>query len=450
MRWGPGGAFGLIAVLGLSLLTGPAAAVVPSLEPRNDFGDEVFLPGCTTAEQMECIEAIDYILDGQWVSAPGPFVVKTIESSDGNGGNIVYGPDKTYFDSPGLTHAGGAGQLAPQLIISPYINGPEYPAYKFALQPTSVGEDISGPIDPAGLASTTYRMTFRTAQLRPIFANMTSIGAQVTATAIPGGLRVSLSGEPGPSQFVGDEALAEKEDRFEAITREWYGFITDARFLDSEGRCDGKGIVAAYSNGYGGQPPEWDPRTGSLSFGTNGYHYGPDGEVYKGRAEVYVPGELARCLWQVDPRRTSRVEIEVYTDSGDEAAGTKSIAYDADTDMIRMIAIDFTFSRKDIVARPTPLKAKAGKTVCSVGRTMCVSLDRASKSAKVTVAKVSGASEVVAVAMRGAREDGKTQIQSPLRKGKATITVKLAGAKSKGQLWVLRTPSDFISSFEVG
>lgn len=110
-----------------------------------------------------------YVLDGQWVSAAGPLIVKTIESDDGNG-NIVYGSDLTYFDTPGLSHAEGAGQVTPQVIVSPYINGPEYPAYKFALQPVAVEDGRYRSVDPTGLQVTTYRLTFRTSNLSPNLA----------------------------------------------------------------------------------------------------------------------------------------------------------------------------------------------------------------------------------------------------------------------------------------
>ena len=449
MHLGIGGALGLIAALGLSLLTGPASAIVPADEPRRDLSDETFLPGCTTPEQMECIEGVDYLLDGQWQSAVGPLTVKTIESDDGNG-NIEYGQDLTYFDTPGLLHAEGAGQVAPQLIVSPNINGPEFPAYKVALQPVAVEGDRYQSVDPTGLQRTTYRLRFRTSELQPIFSQMTTVGAITTMEAIAGGLRVSLTGEPGPSQFVKDYAVSDRTDTFDAVSYEWGGFLSDARFADPGGTCVGLGLVTAYSNGNGGQIPQWDRRTGSLSFGTGGYHYGPDGKVYRGRAEVTVPGALARCLWQVDPRQTSRIEIEVFGDGGEEVAGTKSINYDASADVIRMIAIDFTYSEKQIVARPTPIDAKASKQACDPSKIVCVTVDRARKSAKVSLAKVKGVSSVVAVALDGNREDGRTQVTAPVKKGKATLTVKLAGSMSKGQVWVVRTPSTFIGSFQVG
>jgi hypothetical protein len=57
---------------------------------------------------------------------------------------------------------------------------------------------------------------------------------------------------------------------------------------------------------------------------------------------------------------------------------------------------------------------------------------------------------VVAVALRGSREDGNTQVTGRVNKGKASFSVPLSGAKSKGQVWVVRTQSTFISSFQVG
>jgi len=143
------------------------------------------------------------------------------------------------------------------------------------------------------------------------------------------------------------------------------------------------------------------------------------------------------------------MEVEVYTENGEEAAGTKSIAYDVKADVVKMIAIDFTYSKKQIAARPTPIAAVPGKKACDAANLVCVTVDRARKTAKVSVVKVTGASEVLAVALRGTREDG-PEVKVSVKKGKASLTLKLAGAKSQGEVWVVRTPSTFISSFQVG
>jgi hypothetical protein len=458
MRKGIGGALGLVAVLGLSLLTGPATAVVPaepvgSVEPRK----RDFLPPCETAESMNCIESIEYQVDGQWRTG-------TLLPPDG--------PDtpQTYsYSTPGLQHEGGRSAVSAGLIERDDINGPPYAAYQFQLQasPHGTGTFWDPPVlrcedgDPSKpgtdpcwrapwLAEVDYRFTFRTSTLMPIFVQSSVVGTTTSIDPVPGGLRVAVAGRPGPSQWGGDDAPGQGKDQFWAVTYEWAGFVTDARARNGVlAECDGLGIATAYSNGNGGQIPEWDSRTGTLSFGTSGFHYAPDGSVYRGRAEVFVPGELARCMWKVDPRQTARMEVEVYTENGEEAAGTKSIAYDAKADLVKMIAIDFTYSQKQIAARPTPIAAVPGKKACDAANLVCVTVDRARKTAKVSVAKVTGASEVLAVALRGTREDG-PQVGASVKKGKVALTVKLLGAKSKGQIWVVRTPWTFISSFQVG
>ena len=467
MRKGAGGALLATAVLGLSILTGPASAVAPvesvgSVEPRKTN----FLPHCETPQAMNCVESISYLLDGQWIEA-AVTAKRWIISDDGNG-NIVYGDTYYVYDTPGLLHEGGRSSMNAALIERDDINGPPYAAYQFQIQAWPQDADLywdppinrctdgnpsrpgTGPCFRAPwLADTEYRFTFRTSTLVPIFVQTSVVGAQTSVEEIADGARVSVIGRPGPGQLV-DPATVEREDRALGISYEWTGFITDARAKGgSLAACQGLGITTAYSNGNGGQMPEWDARTGTLSFGTSGAHYGPDGKVYRGLAEIFVPGPLARCMWQVDPRQTARMEIEVFTENGEESAGTKSIGYDVAQDLVKMIAIDFTYSEKEIAARPTPIDAKPGKKACDVTKTVCVTVDRSRKSAKVSIAKVMGASEVVAVALRGTREDG-PQIGAPVKKGKASLTVKLSGAKSKGQIWVVRTPSTYISSFQVG
>ena len=412
-----------------------------------------FLPPCAGPDSMNCIESIEYLLDGEWRAG-------ALLPHDGPDTPFTYG-----YGTPGLVHEAGRTAVNAGLIERDDVNGPPYAAYQFQLQAHPHGTDVlwdppinrcenrdpgkpgTGPCWRAPwLAETDYRFTFRTNTLVPIFARSSAIGLAVSVEGIPGGRRVAVTGRPGPGQFWGDE----KADRAEAITYEWEGFIADARARNGVlAECQGLGVATAYSNGNGGFMPEWDARTGSLVFGVTGLHYGPDGKVYRGRAEVLVPGPLARCMWKVDPRQTARMEVEVYTENGEEAAGTKSIAYDAQADLVKMIAIDFTYSQKQIAARPTPIDARPGKKACDVTNTVCVTVDRARKSAKVSVAKVTGAREIVAVPLRGSREDG-PQVGAPVKRGKASFTVRLAGAKSQGQVWVVRTPSTFISSFQVG
>jgi hypothetical protein len=415
---------------------------------------------------MNCVESISYLLDGQWIEA-AVTAKRWIISDDGNG-NIVYGDTYYVYDTPGLLHEGGRSSMNAALIERDDINGPPYAAYQFQIQAWPQDADLfwdppinrctegnpsrpgTGPCFRAPwLADTEYRFIFRTSTLVPIFVQTTVVGAQTSVEKVTGGVRVSVAGGPGPGQLV-DPATVEREDRALGVSYEWAGFITDARAKGgSLAACQGLGITTAYSNGNGGQMPEWDSRTGTLSFGTGGAHYAPDGSVYRGLAEIVVPGPLARCMWNVDPRQVSRMEVEVYTENGEEAAGTKSIAYDVKADVVKMIAIDFTYSKKQIAARPTPIAAVPGKKACDAANLVCVTVDRARKTAKVSVVKVTGASEVLAVALRGTREDG-PEVKVSVKKGKASLTLKLAGAKSQGEVWVVRTPSTFISSFQVG
>lgn len=449
-----------LIVVGTILSSGSVAVGVTSdavAEPREERDSMRAIPWCSTEGQWNCIESVEYLVNTQWQTA-------VVAASPSTGGAVL--------DSPGLTHEMGRTQIRAEAFERYDVDGTEHPAYQLQLQAWPHGKILWDPVVPycdaskegqgnpvqgtdpcirgPWLAETSYRMTFRSSRFQPILA-MTSVRDMETSfEEIPGGLRFSLSGSPGASQMTFDWGPGAKNDKVDAISYEWAGLITDARGANGlGGGCDGLGIVTAHSNGSGGRMPEWNPRTGSLSFGVGGYHYAPDGSLYRGRAEITVPGQLARCLWQVDPRQTARMEVEVYTENGEEAAGTKSIGYDVKADVVKLIAIDFTYSKKQVTARPTPIAAKPGQKACDVAKSLCVAVDRARKTATVTVSKVKGASEVTAVALRGAREDG-PQVGASVKNGKASLTVKLSGAKSKGQVWVVRTPSTFISSFQVG
>jgi len=302
------------------------------------------------------------------------------------------------------------------------------------------------------LADTSYRMTFRSSTLDPILA-MTSIqGLETSFTLFPQGVRFSLAGRPGASQWTLGWGDAEIQDRFDAVSYEWGGLVTDARGangIGAAGGCSGIGLATVFSNGKDPQMPQWDARTGSLTYGVSGRHYAPDGTVYRGHAEVFIQGPLARCLWGVDPRRTARMEVEVYGDEGEDVAGTKSIAYDAKTDLVKMIAIDFTYSEKDVVARPSPMAAKPGTRSCNAAKSLCVRVDSRGKSARVAVIKITGVSDVYAVSMRGAGEDPSTEKRMSVKNGRATFTLDLSRAL-QGRVWIIRTNGTFIGSFQVG
>jgi len=473
MRVGFGGALLAIAGLSLSLLTGSALAESVADLPRDLREVSVepqkleFLPHCQTPQSMNCIESIEYKLDDEWQTAI-LIVGREIISDDGNG-NIVYGNPYYEYETPGLIHEGGRTSVKAMLIERDDINGPPYAAYQTTIQAWPQSRTVlwDPPInrcdngdprfpgnDPCWrapwLADTDYRFTFRTSTLIPVFAQSSVVGMSTSTTEVPRGLRVSVAGRPGPSQWALNSQVAKKNDQFDAVTYEWDGFLSDIRARNGAlAECQGLGMATAYSNGNGGQIPEWSPQTGTLTFGTAGFHYDQDGRVYRGRAEVFVPGPLARCMWKVDPRQTARMSVEVFSDDGNEVAGTKSIAYDARADLVRMIAVDFTFSEKQIVARPTPVEIKPGKRACNAQKTMCVTVDRARKTAKVTLTKVRGSKEVTAVVMRGTREDGGSQVNASVKKGKASFALRLQGSKSKDEFWVLRTRSTYISSFQV-
>ena len=441
-----------------TVLTAPSVASREQVNsPREGRNSIQAIPWCSTDGQWNCIESVEYLFDGRWQAA----VVAGLPSWGG-----------AVLDSPGLTHEMGRTQIRAEAFERYDVDGTEHPAYQLQLQAWPHGKILLDPVFPycdaskegqgnpvpgkdpcirgPWLAETSYRMTFRSSRFQPILAMTSMTEMQTSFEEIPGGVRFSLSGRPGASQMTYGWGPGADADKVDAISYEWAGLITDARGANGlGGGCDGLGIVTAHSNGYGGQMPKWDPKTGSLSFGVGGRHYAPDGSLYKGRAEIFVPGPLARCMWKVDPRQTARMEVEVYTEKGEEVAGTKSIAYDGEADLVKMIAIDFTYSEKQIAARPTPIAAQPGKKACDAANLVCVTVDRARKTAKVSLAKVTGANEVTAVALRGTREDG-LQVKAPVKKGKASFTVMLAGAKSKDQIWVVRTPSTFITSFQVG
>ena len=273
MRKGIGGALLVTAGLGLSLLTGPASAVLPSEVGASENTRVRPILWCFQPTDSNCIESLEYQVDGAWQTAT---VAEVIDW----GGKPV-----AVLNTPGLAHEAGRTQVVAEAFERDDINGPEFPAYQVQLQSWPQGNDgvwdppinrcVNGdPSKPTGkdpcwrapwLAETPYRLSLRTTTLVPIFAQTSLVDMQTVITEIPGGRRIALAGKPGPSQWVLDYQVAERTDQFDAVTYEWGGFLTDARaFGGSLAQCQGLGIASAYSNGNGGRLPEWEARTGTL------------------------------------------------------------------------------------------------------------------------------------------------------------------------------------------
>jgi hypothetical protein len=124
VRPGFGGALLLSAGLGLSLLTGPASADAPVLvEPKtqlqpshelNPAFKRVELPACQTADSMNCIESIEYLLDGQWRT--GILKVGRWTTGEDPDGNPIYGDPYYEYQTPGLEHEGGRTSVVAMLV----------------------------------------------------------------------------------------------------------------------------------------------------------------------------------------------------------------------------------------------------------------------------------------------------------------------------------------------
>ena len=117
-------------------MTGPASAIVPTGEsfvslvaaaakPQPRLME--FLPPCSTPQSMNCIESIEYQVDGEWLAG-------VLVPHDG--------PDEpqTYsYSTPGLIHEDGRSAVSAGLIERDDINGPSQPAYSFQLQASPHG-----------------------------------------------------------------------------------------------------------------------------------------------------------------------------------------------------------------------------------------------------------------------------------------------------------------------
>lgn len=163
-----------LVVVGTLLSTSSAASGVASEEItslQEGRSDIQAIPWCASEGQWNCIESVEYLLEGQWRTA-------VVAERPLWGGAVL--------DSPGLTHEMGRTQIRAEAFERYDIDGTEHPAYQLQLQAWPHGKILWDPVFPfcdaskegqgnpvpgtdpcirgPWLAETSYRMTFRSSR----------------------------------------------------------------------------------------------------------------------------------------------------------------------------------------------------------------------------------------------------------------------------------------------
>ena len=343
-----------------------------------------FLLACERDIQLDCIESIGLIgADGTYI--PGTFLSgHTDDVNEPGYGDIAR--HSTTWSVPGLAldegqpvtvrlqgsyggpHDSG-GSVGLTFGMSLEGSDPQSgPVTKYGCMHGETDPCYEPPILPEG---TTLRVDLRMSWLTPAIVRARALDARFSSQPMANGAhRYSLTGGAMLLQVQSEKARVTGVPEY--VSSAFDFFIWDPRLWEGEdSRCylDGP-IVYSFNGSYGGAPI-WSPQQGRLELNVSAAHYWPNGTTeWRGYYESVIPDATARCLWGIDPRRTSAMRVEVYNDEGEEKAATVGIAYRNAQVVIR--AYDFTYSSPTIAVT---VKVKAGqacfKQGAVVGKLVC-------------------------------------------------------------------------------
>lgn len=340
--------------------------------PPVDPQARTFLLYCERDIQLDCIESIGLVRpDGTYT--PGTFIAGHTEDVNEPGyGDIAR--HSTTWSVPGLAledgqpvtvrlqgSYGGPGSVG--LTFGMFLEG-----FESVAGPVSQYGCMHGETDPCLLPpvlpdGTTFRVDLRMSWLTPSVVRARAVDARFTSEPLgTGARRYSVTGGAMLLQVQSDQARETGVPEY--VSSSFDFFMWDPRLWEGrDSNCYLDGPIVYSFNGLYGGAPIWNPGQGRLELNVSAAHHWPDGNrEWRGYYETVIPDATARCLWGIDPRRTSAMRVEVYNEEGEEKAATVGIAYRNAQVVIR--AYDFTYSSPTIAVT---IKVAAGQSCFKKG-----------------------------------------------------------------------------------
>lgn len=375
----------LVAALAAVSIT-PAAQAVPLPIARDAKPDPVFLqfPACTSPTQLDCVESID-LVEGRGeivkgtVSATGDRVpIERAEPGSSKWG-FVTGTGWYQTDTwrvRGLRQEYGTEFIRPLIqLVTPGVTynsrGQVYTwpsGLKIELIPGTAADsqddgDMKVPCPPSTRLcdkipsfdpDQRLRVVVRTSWLKPGFANTTLRDFNVNITPLSGGgSRIIASGLPLPApgfyDFI-DVIDGQPREQFDYVQHSWLVNFIDAADPDFPKDCLREDFPIVSSNSWISGEPYWDSQARQLMFTVSAPHLDADNKVFRGYYDAVLPGDVARCLWRMNPKRLAgRLEISVLEEDGQSQVATTSVGYTNGN--VRVSARNFHFSSPTIIVK---------------------------------------------------------------------------------------------------
>jgi len=346
--------------------------------PVVNAADRVWILACEREAQLDCVESIG-LVDAGGTYTPGTLIRgNTFDVTHRTDGVKPYAEHTQIWDVPGLVVDGKDANIEIAMAMGgdeghgfPGLNmminfadvdlRPSTPTDPYGCRFIDRGQCLSPPIFPDG---TVLRIVTRVSWLAP--SAITVRGKDVTTSIEEigtGARRITITGSPMLLQSQGGRAEIEA-GRPQWVTSSFDFGMYDPRLESTPGgECAVDDPIILANNAQGAGLPSWRSDQGRLDLRMAAPHHWSDGKTeWRGFYETVISGDVARCMWGVDPRVTSYLSLEVYDEDGQEKAATTAIGFKGG--MITVRAYDFTFSSNTVSAQ---VKVKAGKACFTKG-----------------------------------------------------------------------------------
>lgn len=395
-RWG---VLGLVTFLCVqaSTMTGHGAVRAANWAPASKPADwtPAFLPVCSTASQLDCLESVGAYINGTLVNGTATGRVET------NSFNNSVIPE---WRIPGLVNEDGKDLVQTQLrsrqlpggqigmSLEMYVSSQDGYRPKWESPRTDCqyknpqGQCFRFGNPQSGIK---YVATFRSSWILPniVSGSLEEADAKVEKLSQSGASRVTVAGIPMTYQLR-DNAIAGQKNEAGLALLKWFRFdISDGRFLPRAWQCLNSEPPLVFGNGVGGgSAPTFTD--GQLDFQVSSPHFEPDGaKLFIGKYNATIPLATAECMWGSKFTASSQLSVKIFESDTGEAQTTTSAITVAGS-LIKITSTGFTYSTKTV--RVAPPANTSTPTVTKPAKPTNVKVTPGKSTIKVTFKRTSG------------------------------------------------------------
>jgi hypothetical protein len=152
------------------------------------------------------------------------------------------------------------------------------------------------------------------------------------------------------------------------------------------------GLVTTNATQYSAGPPVFDKAEGTLVYKVAAPHYTSNGDVFKGRYDLTMRSDIARCVYGFS-KAPIRAELSIVSADGSPQLATTVLG--EKNGWVFLSAANFEFSApiikakltQEVVVEPTPTATATATTKPVVAKKITITCVKGKTSKKVTAVK---------------------------------------------------------------